>query len=351
MKKFVLPALLLMLGAMAFAQTEENRKMQEDERKKKMDAQMGGMTEKEGWARKGGLGLDLAQLANINPYAGSGSNRLGLGGAIAYNANYKKNRLSWKNVLNINLSTQRIGQGLVQAGSDVKNPFEKALDIFSLNSNMAYSVKEGSKWAYSLDATMISQLLPSYIDATNKKIYLKEIKAGAFNTSLVSKLFSPATITVAPGIKYTHDSHFSAFLSPAAMQAIVIGDKNVANLGIHGTKLKDGSTTEYKQSKIGLGAMAKLVYTNTFFKKLNFTSDLSLFSDYLDKPQNMDVFWFNSLGLEIFKNFNLLVKGDVFYDDNKTNNITDINAIGGISGKGKRPNFIQQLLLTYNRNF
>lgn len=344
MKKVFLQFLLLTVTLSAFAQNDD--KAREAKLKETMT-----MEDADGWVRKGGLGLDLGQLLNINPYAGGGSNRLGIGGAIGYNANYKKGLLSWKNALLTNVATQRIGAGTVALNSDTKFPFEKALDILNFGSNLSYQTKAGSKWAYSADLGLLSQLLPSHLDAANKKVYLKKINEGGFNTSLVSKFFSPALITIAPGMKYVPNSHWSVFYSPVGAQITYIADKNIANLGLHGTKLKDGSTTEYNQTKFGLGSIAKIGYTNTFMKKLNFTSNLALLNDYLDKPQNIDVQWLNSLGVEIFKGFNLLVRGDVYYDDNKTNSISDKNAVGGVSGVGKRPNIIEQVLLTYNKNF
>lgn len=48
-------------------------------------------TSSKSWTCNAGIGLDLGQLLNINPYVGSGSNRLGIGGALNYKANYKKN--------------------------------------------------------------------------------------------------------------------------------------------------------------------------------------------------------------------------------------------------------------------
>ena len=38
-------------------------------------------------------------------------------------------------------------------------------------------------------------------------------------------------------------------------------------------------------------------------------------------------------------------------NDNKNNNITNNDAVGGVLGTGKRTNIIEQLLITYNRNF
>ena len=151
-------------------------------------------------------------------------------------------------------------------------------------------------------------------------------------------------------MKYQKQPNWYIFLSPVALKSIIITDQKIANLGVHGTKMKSNSTN-YKKSSTGIGALAHAGYTHKFFKKLNFGSELLLYSDYTDNPQNIDVTWLNNIGVEIFKGLNLSFKLDAYYDDNKTNNISDKNAIGGVSGQGKRTNFIQQLILVYNRNF
>jgi uncharacterized protein YceK len=349
MKKILLFLLMIIVADNGFAQISEQNAAQEKKRMDEMNAAMK-MENKDGWSGKAGIGIDLGQLININPYVGSGSDRLGLGGAINYKANYQKGLFSWKNDFLLNFTVQRVGSGTISDSSNQKIPFEKALDMFVINSNLAYSVKEGSPWAYSLDLGLRTQLLKSYIDATSKKIYLKELNIDPYHTSLVSKLFSPALITLAPGIKYSK-SKYQFFLSPVAGQILIISNQNIANLGVHGTKLKEGSTTEYETSKFSLGALAKASYTNTYFEKLNVSSELSLYSDYLDNPQNIDVIWTNSFGIEIIKGLNLGLHLDLYYDDDKTNNISDSNAIGGISGTGKRINFIEQLFVSYNRSF
>ncbi|MBK7360336.1 MAG: DUF3078 domain-containing protein [Saprospiraceae bacterium] len=334
----------------SYAQIGEQNAEQEKKRMEKMQESMK-MEVADGWNQKAGIGLDLGQLLNINPYVGSGSNRLGLGGAVNYKFQYKKSKFSWSNDLLFSLSTQRIGSGTIAAGSDDKLPFEKALDLLTFNSNFAYQVREASPWAYSFDLGLRTQVLSSHQDSASSKIYLKELHVNPYNTNLVSKLFSPALITLAPGVKYTHGKKYYAFLSPVAGQILLVSDQNIANLGIHGTKLKEGSTNEYETSKFALGALAKGGYSNTYFEKLNFNTELSLFSDYLDKPQNIDVVWTNSLGIELFKGLNLSLRGDLYYDDDKRNNISDSNAVGGFKGVGKRVNFIEQLLIGYTRNF
>lgn len=333
------------------AQTSEQNAAQEKERLDKLSKQTSMDETTDRWNKKGGIGLDLGQLININPYVGSGSNRLGIGGAIQFKANYKSEQLSWNNDFLINLTVQRIGSGTISAGSNEKQAFEKALDLLNLNTNIAYKLSETSSWAYALDLGLRSQLLNSYVDSATNKIYLKELKEGSYNTSLVSKLFSPALISLGPGIKYKKFKSWEAFYSPVAGQILIIADKEIANLGIHGTELKDGSQTEFKQNKFSLGSMLKLGYTQQLFSRLNLNSELSLFSDYLDKPQNIDVVWTNGIGLEVIKGLSLLLKADIYYDDNKVNSISDSNAVGGVSGTGKRVNLIQQLLLNYSRSF
>lgn len=346
----IIPFVFLLFLTAGHAQTGEQNAEQEKKRMEKMQESMK-MEAADGWNQKAGIGLDLGQLLNINPYVGSGSNRLGLGGALNYKFQFKKSKFSWSNDLLFSLSTQRIGSGTVAAGSKDKLPFEKALDLLTFNSNFAYQIREASPWAYSFDLGLRTQILSSHQDSASSKIYLKELHVNPYNTNLVSKLFSPALITLAPGIKYTHGKKYYAFLSPVAGQILLVSDQAIANLGIHGTKLKDGSSNEYKTSKFALGALAKGGYTNTYFEKLNFNSELSLFSDYLDKPQNIDVVWTNSIGIELFKGLNLNIRGDLYYDDDKRNSITDSNAVGGFKGVGKRVNFIEQLLIGYTRNF
>jgi hypothetical protein len=350
MKLFLLFPVIMLVFSSAFSQISEQNAEQEKKRMEQLNAAMK-LEDKEGWSRRAGIGIDLGQLININPYVGAGSNRLGIGGAINYKADYKRGLFSWKNDMLVNLTVQRIGSGTISATSNEKVPFEKALDMLNLNTNLSYLVRDSSPWAYSLDMGLRTQLLGSFLDSASKKIYLKDLNVGPYNTSLVSEFFSPALITIAPGIKYSKTKKYQFFLSPVAGQILVIADQNIANLGVHGTELKEGSTTEYEQIKFSLGALFKAAYTNIYFDKLNMTSELSLFSDYLDEPQNIDVVWMNSFGVEIVKGLNLGLRLDLYYDHNKTNYISDSDAVGGISGTGKRINIIEQLLLSYSRNF
>jgi hypothetical protein len=303
------------------------------------------------WTHKAVIGINLGELLDINPYVGAGTSRIGIGGGLNYKTNYKKNLFSWTNEFILDLSVQRLGSGLITAGSNEKIPFEKALDILSYNSNVSLAMKPKLPWFYSFEFEFRSQLLASYLDSATEKIYLKELKVGTYNTKEVSRLFSPALLVFGPGVKYAKDKMFYAFITPLSLKFLIIGDQNIANLGIHGTHLKKGSKTEYETFKTGLDAELKTGYANTFYKKLNLNTELALFSDYLDHPENIDVVWKNSFGVEIVQGINLILKCDLYYDNDKLNSISNSNAVGGVQGFGKRLNVIEQLLLTYSQNF
>ncbi len=347
-KNVLFLGLILLNTITAFCQSE-NANLQESERKKLMDASMK-TEDKLGWTRKVGLGLDIGQLLNLNPYVGGGSNRLGLGGALAFKTIYKKGMIGWTNDFGLNFSAQRIGNGVISTNSKEKIPFEKALDILNFSSNFSYKINSNSAWSFAADLFLISQFTSSYKDSLSNKIYLKSIHSASYNTNLVSKFFSPANIIFALGMKYQKVANWYFFISPIASKSIIITDQNIANLGVHGTKKKENSS-QFSKSSTGLGSLARAGYSSKIYNRLNFNSELLLYSDYLDNPQNIDVTWFNTIGVELFKGLNLMLKIDAFYDDNKTNSITDFKAVGGINGTGKRLNLIQQFILAYNRNF
>lgn len=350
MKNLIILSSLTLSSFSIFGQVDEQRAMQEKERLEKLKSESK-LEDKMGWVHNAAIGLDLGQLLNLNPYPGSGNSRLGIGGALNYHSKYKKGLFQWRNEVLFNFSAEKTGSGTLQVGSNEGQPFRKALDMLQVNCNIGYKFRESSAWAFAVDLGLRTQLLNSYVDSASQLIYMKELNVAPYKTDLVSKLFSPALITIAPGIEYSKSKDWQIFFSPVGGQITIISDQNIANLGIHGTALKEGSNTEYETSKFALGAMLKAGYKHRYFEKLNVSSELNLFSDYLDNPQNIDVVWQNSLAYELFKGLHLLLKADLYYDDNKTNNISDSNAVGGFNGTGKRINFIEQLLVTYTRRF
>ncbi|MBR9919871.1 MAG: DUF3078 domain-containing protein [Bacteroidetes bacterium] len=243
------------------------------------------------WVIGGGMGIDFAQLALFQPRVGSGSNRIGFGGLGTVFANYKEDKLSWTNVASLQLAAQRVG------GQNF--PFEKNLDVLRAASRFGYQMGEGKAYA-AIEANLQTLLLPTYEG---------NVLSGTDTTSLIAKFFSPAQFQLSPGIDYKVNDHLSFFLSPASLKVIYVGDDNIAALNVHGNDVGSNSF-------VAVGANLSTIYSNKFLDdKLIWNSTLNLFSNYLRKPQNIDVLWTNDFGVIIFKNISLNIVTELFVDD------------------------------------
>ena len=307
----------------------------------------------EGWTRGAGLGLDLGQLLQFNPRIGSGENRIGLGTNFTAFARLKDGRLNWDNNFSLNFAIQKLGQGVLPPGfnQDEKQPFQKSIDELRIASQVGYSFSEGSHWGYGLEATFISQLTPTYQDGAARNL-LKDID-GTNAGNPIAKLLSPATFTFSPGISYRPNDHFDALFSPASYKTVFVADETIRQLAIYDYLDDKGDGNRVLNQ---FGASIRANYANTFLEddRLLFKSTLGLFSNYLNNPQNVDIDWRNEIGFEIIKGLTASLNTTLLYDDDIDVQVSDYNAVGGfertVDGDiklGKRPTFIQQLLVKY----
>lgn len=101
-----------------------------------------------------------------------------------------------------------------------------------------------------------------------------------------------------------------------------------------------------------MGSLLKFNYEDKYAnKKITVASNLALYSNYLKNPQNIDIDWTNELGYTIIKGLQLSMTLNIFYDDDVLVQITDWDAVGGVSGLGKRVSLTQQFLIKYNLTF
>lgn len=294
----------------------------------------------EGWDIGAGLGLDLAQLLQINPRIGAGQNRIGLGGALTLNANYTKDRLSWDNLGSWQFGVQKLGAGSLPQGDNI--PFQKTIDELRLNSKLGYKVSQNSKFSYAANFSFLSLLTPAYPGTDQIP---GPLLSDVDNGQVQAKFLSPATVTFSVGIDYKPIEGLSIFYSPLGYKAIYVADDAIAALNVHGNE-------EGKNSFHNLGSLLRTTYNDKYANdKIIFTSNLILYSNYLMEPQNIDIDWTNEFGFAILEGLQLSVLANLFYDHDVKVQITDNDAPGGINGVGRRVSFTQQLLLKYTRQF
>lgn len=298
--KNVFPLLLVLFFVQtAFAQEASDARLNEIAKMAARDSL--------GWTIGGGIGLDLAGMALLNPKVGAGANRFGLGGLGTLFANRKADKWFWNNQLSLQLSAQRLGRTSV---AQPKAGFQKSLDVLRLNSRYGYRLGS-DKWYVAMDAFAQTLLLKTH--ASN---YLKPLDA---NDRVVAKFFSPLLATLSPGIDYKPNPNLTFFYSPCGVQLIYVADDSIAATGVHGNEVTrdpgTGLISDYKNTFFGLGSEFKAAYTNKYFdNRLSVSSNLRLFSNYLDEPQNVDVLFSNNFSIALFKGLSLDLLGEYFYD-------------------------------------
>lgn len=327
------------------------------------------------WTTGGAAGLDLGQMLFINPKFGAGEDRIGIAGSANLYAKYKKERVSWDNMVGLNFGVQRLGSFRKEI------PFQKSVDELRIASNFSYGITPTSPFGYSLDMLFLSQITPTY----DGNFLSPETDSSLRDP--IAQFFSPATLTISPGIAYkqqTKFGEFSALLSPAALKMIMVGDDDIARLGLHGNPYSEGVTSEefvdnwrvqptgelagggfYARNYIQLGATLRAGYKHKFFKytveekgkekekhRVLFSTNINLYSNYLRLPQHIDVEWITNVDVFLFKGLSLSLMTNLFWDYDVLVQVdADNNIETGVNGyedKGRRVSFLQSLSIKYN---
>ncbi len=284
-----------------------------------------------GWKTTGIMGLDLGQLALINPKVGAGDNRIGVGGSIALNAENKQAKYQWVNSGLLQLAVQRLGASA--------NPFQKNVDLLRLESGISIASKN-PKLFYGAAGFFESQLLSTY-----KGGFTKSDKAA----DLLSKFMAPARIKLGLGIKYVQSPKFNVFFAPLSLQYIYVGNDALAKLEIHGNDVGKNTSTQ-------IGAQIVANYNDKYLEdKIIFGSKLSLFTAYNHNPGRFDVLWTNNIGVALTKNLSLGIFAELFYDED-VKVITQRATAAGVTPvlletKGIKASITESIQLKYGRTF
>lgn len=181
--------------------------------------------------------------------------------------NYKKGNNQWDN--SVELAYGMIWQDKTGNGfKDPTNEFQKSDDKIELNS--IYSRKMIKSWNYSVLMNLKSQFDEGYKDG-----------------KLVSAPISPITITSSVGWEYKNKG-FSAMLSFLAGKTTIVTDRRLMGNEIF------GFTQPEQCALFSLGSYAKFFFQKDIFKNVNLLVKLDFFYDYhkplLDTDINTEIF-------------------------------------------------------------
>ncbi len=260
-----------------------------------------------GWHNTGFFIFNLNQAALSDWSSGGEKFLIGVNGILNYALHHKMGKYSFDSYFDVEL-------GAVEAASFKK--FRKTTDRFDLTLEMDHSTNNKNIF-YGLLFNVNTQFLGghNYSLQTNNKI---------------SGFLSPGKFLLAPGIDIKSqkpNSYFSLFISPSTFRWV--------------TKIEDDF---YLQKKFGVDSLHKInletgAYLSSHYnlkisKTTRFIGRLDLFSDYLRKPENIDVLMNNLLTINISNLFSANILLDIVYDHD-TKQRTQIQEIFGLGLKLK----------------
>lgn len=220
-------------------------------------------------------------------------------------------------VTNVNSATSaRFALGLQASG---KAGIRKNLDILEINSKI--NNKAFGKFDLSGLFQFKTQFLPGY-NYPNDSVK-------------VSKFFNPATFLFGYGLEYKPDKNTFVSFSPISYKGTFVPDT------AHINQTKYGIAPD-KRSKNELGSYLTINSKLVLFEKVNMSNRLQLFSNFLSKPQNIDVEWEMIATTSLNWFTDLRINVHLIYDDDTMLPVFDNGEpVIGTDGKQKRAPMVQ----------
>ncbi len=244
---------------------------------------------------KTGVESSLAfSQVSLSNWAAGGESSISGNAFLNLSANYKKDKSQWENNL-------ELAYGLMKQGKD---------DVRKTNDKIYFSTTYGyqavKKFYYSASLNFKSQFAKGY-NYPNDSVE-------------ISNFLAPAYILAALGMEYKQGECFSLTLSPLSGRLIIVNDDTLSKKGAFGVE-------KGEKLKLEFGSSFKMNFKKEIIKNVDLSSKLELFSNYLDDPQNIDVFWEMLINMKINNYLSANISTTLIYDDDIM--ITDKNGNTG----------------------
>jgi hypothetical protein len=142
--------------------------------------------------------------------------------------------------------------------------------------------------------------------------YMKNQIAKGYNypndSVVVSKFLNPASLTVGLGVEYKPFTHTSINMAPLSYKNTFVLDTARIDQTLHGIK-------ENKRAKQEMGTQLVVKNKISPMEDMTIYNSVRLFSNYLNKPQNVDVDWEMILDQKISWFFTVRLNLHLIYDD------------------------------------
>jgi hypothetical protein len=289
MKKILLLACLLSISSQIHAQTVEKDliKKSEDAVKVILD------TTANGWSRKGTVTF-LFNQANFNNWIAGGESNMSGALGLNYELHYKGENSTWDNRLLANYGIIRTQNAEFSKKSD---------DRLELNS--IYGKKAKGNWYYSFILNFRTQFTTGYVYGKDNNGAETRVESTGF--------FSPAYLTFGPGIYYKKNDNFKLNFAPLTSKVTFVDNFYTSLPGyIDGAYF---GVDANKSIRYELGFYAAAYYKFSIMKNVSVENLLNLYSNYLEKPENVDLDYQINIVMTINKALSTNFTFHTIYDD------------------------------------
>lgn len=284
MTQKLIACIIMLVPLFLFAQDEKVKELQTETDKKFEDD----TAHISGWKKGGLFTLNVAQGSLSNWQGGGDKNSFSAIGFLNLFAVLKEGRNLWNNTVDI-------GYGYINTTSLGSRKSDDRIDLLS-----KYGYQVSNKWYVGALFNFRSQFASGYT-------YEKDLN-GAEVRSLTSKFLAPAYILLSLGFDYKPNRTFSLFLSPLTERWVIVNDDFLSSLGAYGVE-------PGKKSKNEIGAFLSAELNNNLMTNVTFKSRFDAFSNYKNRPGNIDIFWTNIVAMKVNKYLSANIALDFLYDD------------------------------------
>tara|TARA_R100000935_G_scaffold55815_1_gene86285 strand:+ start:817 stop:1716 length:900 start_codon:yes stop_codon:yes gene_type:complete len=250
-----------------------------------------------GWKKEGNIQLLLNQSAFNKEWTGGGTSSIAGNLTLNYDFNYRMDKFTWDNRILANY-------GLTKLKDD--EYARKTSDRIEFNSIAGKQIQE-SKWYYSYFLNFRSQLAKGYE-------FDEDADTGEIIRTETTHFLSPGYLQTGPGLLWKYNEYLSVNIAPATARLIFVDDKFTTGPGyVDGDYfgVDQGKSTRFEFGA-SIGVQAKM------FLLENVTAEhsLNLYSNYLDKPGNVDIDYLLNVNMSINKYLSANLIFQAIYDDN-----------------------------------
>jgi hypothetical protein len=270
MKRFLLLITFCVYLVNGFSQVADPEKKLRDQRTDTIN----------GWQTGGVLMINFGQ-ASLTNWSAGGENSVSGNSILNYFANYKKGTYTWDNSFDF-------GYGMLTQGSQTR----KTDDKIEITTKLGKAASKS--WYYSGLLNFKSQFMPGY-NYPNDSV-------------IISKFFAPAYLVGAIGMDYKPRKELTVFIAPITGRITIVNDKTLSDAGAFGVTPGNKSRTEF-------GGYFRVVFQKDIMKNVNLLTKFDAFSNYVKKPQNIDINWEVLISMKVNKYISATLATNLIYDD------------------------------------